>query len=218
MNEDNLQKCLNNMDFLAKKYFFNQKYCMAYDKQSCDSNIIKAHTISEKYIKNIAEYGHVYVLHPSSNHQNNLYEFELKGISKVTHITGFCRYHDNSLFSSFEKINFNGSYNQIYDITFRALCREYYQKKCMLIFIDRVSHGDLNNLDKTGYCKSEDFKKYRRHLEKEIKDHKFLYEQLKKLKKGGLSFILIKLSKLPILTTGILFPLFNPDGQKIGSV
>lgn len=215
VNDNELQKCMNNKDYLAKKYFFNQKYCMAYNKKSCNSDIIKAHTISEKYIKNIAENGHVYVPHPSSNHKNNLYEFELKGINKVTHITGFCKHHDNILFSSFEKENFNGSYSQIYDITFRALCREYYQKKCLLEFTNRISSGDLTSLDITGYTKSSHFKCSRLHIEKEIKDHKFLYEQLKKVKKCGLSYILIKLPRLPILTTGIFFPLYNPDGQKI---
>jgi len=217
MNEDDLQKCLTNPDYLAKQYFFNQKYCMAYDKQACDGDIIKAHTISEKYIKNIAENGHVYISHPSGNHKNNLYEFELKGISSVTHITGFCKHHDNSLFSSFEKTNFYGSYDQIYDITFRALCREYYQKKCVLQFYDRVSKGDLTALDRTGYSQSDHFICRRQHLEKEIKNHKFLYEQLRKVKKCGLKFLLIKLLKLPILTTGVLFPLFNPKGQKIQS-
>lgn len=215
MDESELKKCLSNFDYLAKKYFFNQKYCMAYDDKACSGEIIKAHTISEKYIKEISNNGHVYVPHPSSNHQNNLYEFEQKGISRVTHITGFCKHHDNNLFASFEKTDFNGSNNQIYDITFRALCREYYQKKCMLQFNYRVSKGDLTSLDMTGYTKSDHFKKNLRHLEKEIKNHKFLYEQLSKIHKLGLSYLLIKLPALPMLTTGILFPLFYPDGQRI---
>ena len=215
MDEIELQKCLNNTDYLAKRYFFNQKYCMAYDKKSCGGDIINAHTISKKYINNIAENGHVYIPHPSSHHKNNLYEFELKSINRVTVTTGFCKHHDNILFSSFEKTDFNGSYTQIYDITFRALCREYYQKKCFLEFTNRISMGDLISLDKTGYTKSNDFKCNRLHLEKEIKDHRFLYEQLKKVNKCGLSYILIKLPKLPILTTGIIFPLYTPNGQKI---
>lgn len=52
MDEIELQKCLNNTDYLAKRYFFNQKYCMAYDKKSCGGDIINAHTISKKYINN----------------------------------------------------------------------------------------------------------------------------------------------------------------------
>lgn len=203
-------------DEIVKKYFSNERFCMAYENSFCKGDIIEAHTISEKYIKIIAENGHVYI--PTySSYQDNLIEFKLKGLNKVTRITGFCKEHDDKLFSSFEKKDFSSNYKQIYDISFRALCREYYQKKCFLRFSHRIFKGDLVHLNKTGYTQSDDFKKNLQHLEMEAGDHKFLYEQMKKLKSQGLSYLVITCSKLPLLTTGIFFPLINPQGHKVQS-
>lgn len=215
MGINELQKCLNDPDYLVKKYFINREYCMAYDRGACCGNIVRAHTISKRYIKNVAEDGHVYIPVSSSHNQNNLYEFRLKGIHDATHILGFCKYHDNHLFSSFEKAEFSGSYEQIYDITFRALCREYFLKKCMFKYLNLIRNGDLNILDQTGYTKSEHFIDIFKKTVKETRGYKFLYNQIKSVKKSGLSYIVIRLSRLPILATGVIFPLINPKGYKI---
>ncbi len=215
ITDEELEKCLADHDYLAKKYFFNKKYCMSYDVKSCKGDIIRAHTISDKYIRNLGNSGNVYFPIFSSYNKKGLYELRLTGINKATVITGFCKHHDEVLFSSFEKTSFDGAYNQIYDITFRALCREYYQKKCIYQFFSRVSSEDLGGLDRRGYTKSDHFKKARMAENKELRDHKFLYDQLKKIKDTGLSYLVIEVSKIPILTTGIIFPLVDPCANVI---
>ena len=60
MNKDELVRCLNDPDYLIKKYFLNKKYCMAYDKSQCNGNIIESHVISSKFLKNIARDNHIY--------------------------------------------------------------------------------------------------------------------------------------------------------------
>lgn len=211
-------KCIHTPDYMAKKYFFDDKYCMAYSKESCSGEIVQSHTISKMYLKSVAENGRVYLPKYSSNQSNNLIEFQLKHIHSATTMPGFCQYHDNRLFSSFEKEPFQGLYNQIYDITFRSLCREYFLKKCLHQFFIKVSDGDLKSLDRTGYTKSSYFKEHQKHLIQEMKDHKFLYNQIMKVKSGGLSYLLIKLERLPILATGVYFPLINPIGQAVQNI
>jgi hypothetical protein len=215
MDNAELERCLNDGDYLAKKYFQSHKFCMAYDKSSCNGNIIKAHTISEKHLKNIAKNGHIYVPVGSTHHKNSIYEFELKGVDKVTHINGFCSHHDNILFESFEKKEFCGTYNQIYDISFRSLAREFYQKKCLLLFYNEIKNGKLRAIDKTGYSQSEYFKENIFRTRREYKDLNFLYTQLKRYKKSGLSYLLLETSKLPISATGVFFPLMDYKGNRI---
>src|SRR5690554_4514844 len=135
MEKAELERCLNDHDYVMRKYYLDNRFCMAPDKENCSNNICEAHTISKKYLRNIAQNGHVYMPLPSSHNKQNLYEFKSIGIGKATRISGFCEYHDNSLFESLEKNNsFSGEYNQIYDLTFRAICRELFQKKCSLGF------------------------------------------------------------------------------------
>lgn len=204
-------KCTNDRDYLASKYFLSEKFCMAYNKTLCEGVIVNAHTISKKYIKNISDNNAIYC--PVLSYKNNyLYEFKLSNLRSATCFTGFCRYHDEALFQSFEKSDFNCSYKQIYDISFRALCREYYLKKCLWKYFHKISDGELQVLDNTGYSESQEFKRKRQHLLKEVKDREFLYKEFQKLISSGLSYVVIQTDKLPILTTGILFPLYLPYG------
>lgn len=215
MDNEEIERCRKDPDYIIQKYYRNNKFCMAYNKHECSGDICKAHTISKKYLKNLARNGHVYMPISSAHHKKNLYEFELTGISKSTRITGFCKQHDSVLFQSFEKNDFIGDYTQIYDLTFRTLCSEYFKKQCLLSFFDSIEHGKLKDIDQTGFSISSYFKEKQSHVINEIRDHKFLYEQFKKYEYCGLSYLLIEVNKLPIATTGIFFPLHDPAGNKI---
>jgi len=118
-----IQRCRHDLDYLIKKYYQNSKYCMAYNKTECSGNICKAHTISKQYLKNLAKNEQAYIAIASAHHKDGLYEFKLKSIGKSTQFTGFCNNHDNNLFQSFEKNDFDGNYKQIYDLTFRVLSK-----------------------------------------------------------------------------------------------
>lgn len=201
-----------NPDLLIKKYFIDPKFCMAHNKHQCEGSIIKAHTISKQYIKNIEKNGHVYIPVGSSHNDHSFFEFRLEGIVKATHINGFCEFHDNELFQSFEKHDFTGTYKQIYDMSFRALARELYHKKC---FSSLLSQGVFQKIDKTGYTQSSHFKDMIYYEGQARRDREFIYREIQKYKRSGLSYVLIETSKLPISTSGVFFPLSNPHGKKI---
>lgn len=210
---DSFEIYLRNPDLLIKKYFHNHKFCMAYNKPACSGEISKSHTLSKKYLRNISTNGHIYVPTSSSHNKQNLYEFQLKGINETTRIPGFCKYHDNKLFESFEKDNFTGDYEQIYYLSFRSLCREYFKKKCLLDFF---SHEILKKINQNEFLDSRLFKNFTSHLNKEIRDHKFIYDQMKKYNNSGLNYILIELDRLlPVAATGVLFPLMDSTEKKI---
>ncbi len=215
MNADEQQRSLKDPDYLIKKYFYKEKFCMSYDKSNCNKKIVGAHTISLQYLKNIAEADHVYTCNSSAHNMNNFYQFDRKGIKTVTRIKIFCEYHDTSLFESFEKNIFNPEYRQIYDCSFRALCREYALKQCLLKFKKGISDGGLEGIDITKYSKSPYFKEGLKHATNNVRNHKFLYEQLEKYKNTGLNYVVFLTSKLPISTTGVLFPIVDLNGNKI---
>lgn len=192
--------------------------CMAYEKNSCKGNIVNSHIISKKYLKNISTDG--YVIIPKSNpfqvsNTIQFYNFNSEGLSKVTTAPIFCEKHDNVLFESFENEDFCGRYDQMFSITLRALFREYYQKKNASE--SSFDKNFITRLDKTGYTNSDSFKKQQMHCRQEVKDHKFLYEQLQQYNKDGLQFLLAKTSKMPIASTGVLFPLYDFKKNKIQS-
>lgn len=218
LSDEEAAKLLDNADYLLKKYFHDHKFCLAYDTTNCSGKIIRSHIVSEKYLRNIAIDGHVYVPIASSFNKINGYEFKLRGVSRVCHINGFCKKHDESLFESFEKKDFNGIYEQIYDISFRALCREYFQKKYLLRFFTKIKDGYFKKIEKTNYSSSSHFKESLKSLKKTFKDLDFLYNEFKKYKKSGLKYLLIETSKLPISTTGVLFPILNAAGKKIQKI
>ncbi|MCL9685830.1 hypothetical protein [Legionella maioricensis] len=215
LNEKDVTRLLCDTDYLTKKYFRDPKFCMAYNKSSCSGEIIQSHIISKKYLINIARDSHVYTPVGSSYHQSGLYEFKLKGLSQACHINGFCKKHDKNLFESFENFDFVGQYNQIYALTFRAVCREYFQKLCLLDIYKKVKRGYFKKIEKTTFSSSSYFIENFKSLRSEIRDLKFIYTQLKKYNRSGIKYILMETSKIPISATGVIFPIRDATGKKI---
>lgn len=215
MERDEIERCSRDPDYLLKKYFQNQRFCMSFDKDNCSGNIIQSHIISVMFLRNLERNNHVYIPEYSSHHETALIELKLKGINKALRASAFCSFHDKALFASFEDNSFQSTYRQIFDISFRALCREYYQKKCLLTFQNSMKEGKLSEIDQAGFTENELFSSYQSHAIDEIRDHKFLYEQFKKYKYCGLKYLVIRMSKIPISATGILFPLFDSKGNRI---
>ncbi len=198
MNSDEFEKCKRDRDYVVKKYFLSNKFCMSYEKFKCAEDICRAHTISKKFLNDISENGHVYMPYSSSYNKENLYEFNLKGVNDATCFTGFCTYHDHVLFQSFEKKDFSPkNEEQIYDLTFRGLCRELFQKKCFWLMLDKLRKKGFQNMGRNCFHEAE----------LEVRQHKFLYEQLKR--KNNLRYVAIVVKKLPIAATGVMFPLLD---------
>lgn len=200
-----------NPDEIMKKYFSSYN-CMAH-KGCGKKEIIRAHTISKKYLKGISEDNHVY--YPSSsafNKSGYLLEFKRVGLNNCSTFTGYCKYHDNILFGSFEKKDFIGKYRQIYDFSIRIVSREYFQKICLFKFFQKINSGEIKEIDsenKVGILNKIKFASRR------LSECKLFYENLKKARSCGLKYILIKLKKIPLSAAGILFPATDIFGEQI---
>ena len=214
MNSDDIEHYYDDPDVLLKKHFLDPKYCMAYDKHNCDGAIVSTHPISKKYLEFIAKNGQVYTPVGTIKQKKHLYKFKLKDIEQATHMNGFCEFHDKALFSLFEHVDFHGQYAQIYAISFKALAHEYFQKKCLHSFFEKLKSGLLKSYDNNYYTNSDRFKESHAVAVKAANDRKFIYEQLEKYKTAGLSYLLIETSLLPISMTGVLFTMYAPDGSK----
>jgi len=114
--------------------FYGVKYCSCPQvmKHQCTGRIVKAHTVSKSAsLKSISRDSHVYGLNLSfaslDREQGRLVP-ELIGINKASTFTGFCDFHDKSLFSDFENKPFIASAKQVFLVGYRALARELYNK------------------------------------------------------------------------------------------
>lgn len=202
-NIEAIEKYLKNPDCLYNKHLKSVKKCMAFNKNFCKGNIIKAHGNSKKSLKNIANNGHVLTLNGSFHHKPTGMALRFVGINDAGIFTGFCEFHDNHLFKSFEDNNFNGSYKQIYDCTFKALSKEFFELKDQLYDYPNFLDPELKNLFGTDYTSS---KKYVAQFEKHIASCESLYNEYYKLEQSGLLHVVLETSKLPIATSGVFFP------------
>lgn len=200
------KKFLGNPDEIFRKYFFGQKFCMSYSPHLCDELIVNAHTISKKYLRSMSSNGKVY--YPSLF--NNYYKFSPLGLRKCSTFLGFCQHHDKKLFRSFEDMEYIGEYQQIFDYSYRIVCREFFQKKNLLKFLNkllRVEIPELNNFVREDAYSKKIF------LARSVREHRILYNNMQSCRHQGLKYIQIKLSRIPIATTGVYFPPANCKGE-----
>lgn len=139
------KKCHINRDKLKKetvweaekrlKRAFGAEYCCCPDQQKteCSGNIVKAHTISKSSsLKKIARDGHVYAFVPSLielHRSSGKPQPRLYGVNKASIFTGFCAHHDNALFEPLDNEEFDYGIEQVFLAGYRALMREYFNKK-----------------------------------------------------------------------------------------
>jgi hypothetical protein len=127
---------------------FRQKGCLAPPqmREACKGKIVSAHTVPRgAALSEIADSGHVmaYAGDPKSLTENSG-RIRLKriGVSFASTFFGFCAYHDQALFSSFETKPFLATKKQCLDITFRAVCRELYAKRASAVVPDIIRGAD----------------------------------------------------------------------------
>lgn len=198
-----VERNLKNPDLLYNKHKKSVKNCMAYNKKNCKGNIIEAHGNSKKSLKNIAKNGHILTLKSSFHHKPTGIALKSVGINDAGTFTGFCEFHDNNLFKSFEDNNFNASYKQIYDCTFKALSKELFELNYQLYNYHEFLDKELKNLFEENHTSS---KKYVEPLERHILSLKSLYDEYHKLEQQGLLYVVIETCKLPIAASGVFFP------------
>jgi len=114
---------------------FSKKYCCvpAELRNECEGGIIKAHTVTKSTsLKSIAKNGKVYglkiTLDNIRKHKGKL-KPDLIGINQASIFTGFCKKHDNDLFSIIEKQSFEPSQEAVFKLSYRSFSKEYYAKK-----------------------------------------------------------------------------------------
>lgn len=126
-----------------------KRYCSVPDslKDSCSKNIIKAHTISKSgCLSDIADdTNHVLGLKPNissmKKHKGVLGPKKI-GINQASTFTGFCSYHDSSIFSPLEDKGFIATEEQCFLLAYRSIARDVYTKSDPEKFINFLRNSD----------------------------------------------------------------------------
>ena len=121
-NKEQEAKLSKNDQFKLIKKNFEYKECLHKNVSPCSDLIIKAHSISRTdSLQSVSKYNHVYGMKIDFNGLN----FSKIGTKIASTFTCFCEKHDGLIFSSFEKINFEKTSKQLFDLCYRAICIEY---------------------------------------------------------------------------------------------
>ncbi len=135
----------------------SKKRCLYGKGFDCGGEIIKAHSISQKYLQYIKdETNHVYSFIPCLNlptikeiHVSDYYPNPQKiGINDVSTFYGLCAKHDRELFQSFELKKYSGSIEQIKAMHLRALIKEIDTKEGAILATEKTQKY-LGKVDKT---------------------------------------------------------------------
>ncbi len=112
----------------------------------CKGGIVNAHTIQKgRGLRAIAEDGHVLgfdTSHRTLTSTRGRIGIQRVGIRQASTITGFCSFHDDTVFAPVEKVPFAGTPEQCFLLAYRTVCRELYTKKSMLDGMDVTSPAD----------------------------------------------------------------------------
>lgn len=98
--------------------------------EKCSVSIISAHSIqNNKILKRISENGDV-LYFSRKDHDGTKFLLSKTGRKKATTFTGFCQYHDNTIFSFIENKDYQeNNTEQEFLLAYRALAKEYHAKK-----------------------------------------------------------------------------------------
>lgn len=103
------------------------KQCIHPNKNKCSGNIIKAHAIqNNRVLSKLAVNGMVQTMDGVSNLM--FQDAQSKGRKIATTFTGFCAYHDKSLFQDIEDREFEANPKQIFSYTYRTFAWHYHKK------------------------------------------------------------------------------------------
>lgn len=104
------------------------KQCLHPIKSECSSTIIKAHAIqNNRILSKLAVDGCIISMDGRSNLV--FQDAQNKGRKIATTFSGFCSFHDKTLFQDIEDIDFIGAQKQVFLMTYRTLAWHYHKKK-----------------------------------------------------------------------------------------
>jgi hypothetical protein len=114
------------------KSFNEKKLCIAASNaDSCEGQIIGAHTVPRSQLERIADDGHVYAIKgdlPTFNKTGGQIEMSKRGIGQFSVLNCFCQKHDRELFASVETKTISGTPEQVAALHYRAMGSELYRK------------------------------------------------------------------------------------------
>lgn len=114
-------------------------HCLAPGK--CSEPAIAAHSVQKaRFIKALAEAGHVLSFKQNATAQNGLFiDLCLVGINQATTFTGLCAKHDNDIFSPIEKqeIDFTDP-KQLFLLAYRCIISELHEQMESAIRVQRA--------------------------------------------------------------------------------
>ena len=145
------------------------KNCLHPNKSECSDRIVKAHAIqNNRILKKMAENGMVITLDGTSHYLFQTSNTKGRGIA--TTFTGFCMYHDKTLFQEIEDKDFIGSKKQIFLFTYRTMAWHYHKK----LEQTNATCIQLEKMIKQGYdlAKSDDYIEYLTGLKLGVADNK----------------------------------------------
>ena len=104
------------------------RQCLHPKSDECSEKIIGAHSIqNNKIIKRLSSNGIVYMPCPKSD--NPFAQMTVYGRKEATVFTGFCGYHDKTVFQPIEDRMFDKSIQHIFLYTYRCFAVEYHKKQ-----------------------------------------------------------------------------------------
>lgn len=104
------------------------KECLYPDHSHCSEKIIGAHSIqNNKILAKISDNGKVYM--PAVKPEVSFALQKEYGRKEASVFTGFCGYHDKTVFQPIEDCDFTGSEEQIFLYIYRAFALEYHKKQ-----------------------------------------------------------------------------------------
>lgn len=104
------------------------KQCLHPRKSECSSTIIKAHAIQNNRILNKLAVDGCVVSMDGTSHLI-FQDAQRKGRKIATTFTGFCAFHDKTIFQDLEDVDFAGSKKQVFLLTYRTLAWHYHKKQ-----------------------------------------------------------------------------------------
>lgn len=133
------------------------KQCLHPNQNECKGKIVKAHAIqNNKILNKIAKDGLLITLDGVSHYvfQNS----DTRGRKIATTFTGFCEYHDKTLFQEIEDNDFIATPKQLFLLTYRTMAWHYHKKQEQVNAVCIQSQKMLSK----GYdiTKSQDFLEY----------------------------------------------------------
>lgn len=104
------------------------KQCLHPNHAECSEKIIGAHSIqNNKILKKISSNGMVFM--PCPKPDNPFAPMTSYGRKEATVFTGFCGYHDKTLFQPIEDRDFKKTEEQVFLYTYRCFALEYHKKQ-----------------------------------------------------------------------------------------